>query len=261
MHNMIADMVLFVATLGMQTYIYTSGIVFSGDRQRASLNADVLKTISSKVTKLIFNIEAASSGTYDRIMGTIGCFEKLKQSIRDTHNCGIVAEAHFVPMKPNISEVKEVIALCRELSVSKLSFLRLVLHGRAQFNMNEIALSSEELSDFRILLNDLKELSDVDIRIGVPLSLDASCHKCEAANGKINIKYNGKVYPCEAFKNDFVKTRLQGLQPQSIYDDSLSDIYRSSQYLRLVREMSREFAHDDHCETCIGQYLISRSEE
>ena len=259
LHSRISDMIEFVSSLGLQVYVYTSGIVFDENNQRMSISKDVLADISSKVTKLIFNIEAAISSTYDEIMGTTDCFEKLKQSIRDAHSFSITAEAHFVPMKLNVDEVTGVIDLCRELNVSKLSFLRLVLHGRAQTNKAKIALSNEDLEKLKVVLSEFKKQSDVDIRIGVPLSTDTSCHKCEAANGKLNVKYDGKVFPCEVFKNERVSQGLKGTQPESIYDKSLFDIYETSSYLNLVRTLSQEFSCGKQSETCIGQYLIEES--
>ena len=261
LHPQIIDMIEFTSSLGLQTYVYTSGIIFNDYSQKASLNADVLKAISKDVTKLIFNIEASKSSTYDKIMGTTECFDKMKQSIGDAHSFAITTEAHFVPMKLNVGEVEDVIDLCKELDVSKLSFLRLVLHGRAQENEALIGLSDEELEKLRVVLVELKEQSAIDIRIGVPLSTDKSCHKCEAANGKLNIKYDGNVFPCEVFKNDKIEPHLQGCLPESIYDRSLRDIYKEASYLKLVRNLSQEFACSGHCETCIGQYLINKEGE
>jgi MoaA/NifB/PqqE/SkfB family radical SAM enzyme len=257
LHSKISEMIGYVASLGLQTYVYTSGIVLDEKNQKTSISKYTLKSISSKVTKLIFNIEAASSMTYNRIMGTTACFEKMKQSIIDAHSFTITTEAHFVPMKLNISEVGAVIDLCRELAISKLSFLRLVLHGRAQENEALIALPDDDLVKFKIVLQQIKKQSDMDIRIGVPLSTDNSCHKCEAANGKLNIKYDGNVFPCEVFKNNKIAFHLNGIMPESIYGRSLSDIYNEAPYLKLVRSLSQEFACKGQCETCIGQYLIS----
>lgn len=261
LHSQISDMIGFVASLGLQTYVYTSGIVFDEKNQRTSINKDILKGISSKATKLIFNIEAATSSTYDEIMGTTDCFEKMKQSICDAHSFAITTEAHFVPMKLNVSEVGAVVDLCKELKVSKLSFLRLVLHGRAQVNEALIALSDEDLEKFKVSLGELKEQSEVDIRIGVPLSTDTSCHKCEAAQGKLNIKYDGNVFPCEVFKNDRISNCVKGSHPESIHDKPLLDIYHNSTYLNVVRDLSKEFSYSKYCETCVGQYLINKDGE
>ncbi len=260
LHSRITDMVRFVASLGLQTYIYTSGIVLDAQNQRTFIARDVLAAISKDVTKLIFNVEAANSQTYDAIMGTAGCFETLKQSIRNAHEMSIMIEAHFVPMKLNIGEVKDVVALCEALNVSKLSFLRLVSHGRAQWHQAEIALSNEELEQLKMFLEELRGQSEVDIRIGVPLSIDAGCHKCEAAKGKLNIKYDGKVFPCEVFKNERMSHCLKGMQPENIYDSSLLHIYHHSPYLQLVRKLEQEFSCMEECESCLGQYLIDKEE-
>jgi len=261
LHSRIVDMVEFVASLGMQTYIYTSGITFDKNSQKAPIGNDVLYKISSKVTKLIFNIEAATSDTYDEIMGTTDCFEKMKQSVRNADSFGIAIEAHFVPMKLNIGEARDVVELCKKLNISKLSFLRLVLHGRAQENAPYIALTDEETLTFKTELESLKQQSELDIRIGVPLSTDSSCHKCEAANGKLNIKYDGKVFPCEVFKNDRISHSLEGTYPEHIHDKALLEIYQQSSYLKRVRDLSHEFSCSNHCETCVGQYLINKDGE
>lgn len=261
LHPKTVDMIEFVHSLGLDSYVYTSGITFDEHHERASLDENILRIISGKVTKLIFNIEGGTSKTYDLIMGTTGCFKKMRNSVATANKLLILTEAHFVPMKLNVDEVAEVVSLCEELNVSKISFLRLVLHGRAQLNEQKIALSREEFLQLQIKLLALQKKSNVNIRIGVPLSTDTTCHKCEAANGKLNIKYDGNVYPCEVFKNDRIAHRLRGLTPDNIYKRSLQDIYLNSQYLQLVRELSQKFASGANCETCVGQYLIHNDGE
>ncbi|MDD4295338.1 MAG: radical SAM protein [Ruminiclostridium sp.] len=257
LHRRIADMIGFVASLGLQAYVYTSGIMLHENNERASISKSILKKISSKVTKLIFNIEAAVQSTYDEIMGTTDCFEKMKQSVRDAHSFNITTEAHFVPMKLNVGEVRAVVELCKELNVSKLSFLRLVLHGRAQANKSRITLSDDELEKFKAELEALKKQSDLDIRIGVPLSTDALFHKCEAANGKLNIKYDGNVFPCEVFKNERMAQVLNDLETANIYGSTLLDIYSNSEYLKAIRLLSEKYTCGRNCETCLGQYLLA----
>jgi len=119
-------------------------------------------------------------------------------------------------------------------------------------------LPDNNLEKFKIELEKLKEQSEVDIRIGVPLSVDKSCHKCEAATGKLNIKYDGNVFPCEVFKNDRISHCLNEAHPESIYDKSLQEIYHNSAYLGIVRDLSKDFLCNDDCETCVGQYLINK---
>jgi len=259
LHSRISDIIGFVAFQGLETYVYTSGVMFDEKNQITSINKSILKNISSKVTKLIFNIEAATSNTYDEIMGTKNCFEKMKQSIRDAHSLSITTEAHFVPMKLNIDEVESVVDLCKKLKISKLSFLRLVLHGRAQENKDLIFLSDDDLEKFKVELERLKEQSEMDIRIGVPLSAKESYHECEAANGKLNIKYDGNVFPCEVFKS--ISHGLKEIIPENIHKKSLIEIYNNSTYFNVVRDLSKKFFYGEHYETCVGQYLINKDGE
>ena len=256
LHPQIVDMIVYSSSLGLNTYVYTSGIVLDYENNDCALDKNVLKAIAGRVTKLIFNIEASKADTYNAIMKTTGCFEIMKKSVALASKSSIITEAHFVPMKLNIGEIEDTIEMCKDLGISKVSFLRLVLHGRALNNEREIALSDAELVFVKALLERLKKENGMDIRIGVPLSSDNSCHKCEAANGKLNIRYDGKVFPCEVFKNDRLASCFQGLESESINSCSLKDIYKNSQYLQTVRRLSQEFNSGAHYETCVGQYLM-----
>jgi MoaA/NifB/PqqE/SkfB family radical SAM enzyme len=260
LHHSIVDMIAFVSSLGLQSYVYTSGIIFDAQNNKVSLNRDTFRAISGKVTKLIFNVEAANPDTYNSIMGTEGCFDKMKQSILDANSFSIVTEAHFVPMKLNVNEMEETVALCKKLGVSKISFLRLVLHGRAQLNESKIALPADEFLRLKSSLEILRENAGVDIRIGVPLSSDVSCHKCEAGDGKLSIKYDGYVFPCEVFKNGRARVQLEELKPGNVYNCSLYEIYNDSPYLKYVRDYSRSHSYGKHREICIGQHLINDKE-
>jgi MoaA/NifB/PqqE/SkfB family radical SAM enzyme len=260
LHPDIIDMITCVHNKGADCHVYTSGIIFDSSMERVSLSRDLLSSIAGKASKLIFNIEAASSDTYDKVMGTTGCFEKMRQSVVTANNLSIITEAHFVPMKINIAEMEPTVALCKKLGISKISFLRLVAHGRAQINKDEIMLSGDEFPGMKNRLESLQNHSDIAIRIGVPLSVNDGCHKCEAANGKLNIKYDGHVFPCEVFKNDRTAVALNGFQPESIYDSSLQEIYYRSLYLQHVRDFSQQFSCNKNCETCIGQYMINNND-
>ncbi len=256
LHPNVVDMILYINRKKLNCYVYTSGIVFNHKFDKVCLSHDFLKQIAGVVTKLIFNIEAATSVTYDKVMGTLGCFDIMQQSVKMANELSIVTEAHFVPMKLNVGEIEQTINLCEKLGVSKISFLRLVPHGRALINQDDILLTDEDFLNLKSSLVTLKEKSDIDVRIGVPLSLDNNCHKCEAASGKLNIKYDGYVFPCEVFKNNKVAMNLENFSPENIHDKPLLEIYTTSSYLQYVREFSEQFLGAKNCETCVGQYLI-----
>lgn len=258
LHSRIVDMVRFVHEQRMSCYVYTSGITMDSDGRPVALSTDQLEQLSDVVEKLIFNIEAGTEEVYNRIMGTSGCFDLLKQSVLRATGAGICAEAHFVPMALNMIEIPAVIRLCGDLGISRLSFLRLVMHGRAEQNRALLALTSAQQSELRKYLRRLQSDSALPIRVGVPLSTEDGCVRCEAATGKLNLRYDGKVFPCEVFKNHCLQKNLGKLEPDSVYQSSLKEIYYHSPYLAKVRELSEQFS--DRCETCVGQYLIEAEE-
>ncbi|WP_303805217.1 radical SAM/SPASM domain-containing protein [Ruminococcus flavefaciens] len=260
LHLDFLNMVEFVNDLKLNCYIYTSGIFVDHNNNCSSIPLEILKRIYGKVTKLIFNMPAATDETYNLIMQTKGNFKYLQQSIIDASSLGILCESHFVPMKLNVSEIEQTIELCSKLGVSKISFLRLVIHGRALFNENLIALTSNETNNLKDKLLKLSKSSSVNIRIGVPLSEGENKYSCEAADRKLNIRYDGNVYPCEVFKNNKVKF-IDGYTPDNIFKKDIKDIYLSSNYLCTVRRCINDFSGVNTCENCIGQYYIKNISE
>ena len=260
-HTDILELVKYVHEKNLNCYIYTSGIILDKSGKPSALPVQLINSISEYVTKLIFNVEAASESTYDLIMGTKNCFTKLQESIKRTVEASIIVEAHFVPMKLNYHEIDAVVELCIQLKVSRISFLRLVLHGRAKINKEVLQLSNEEYKLVKDKLQVLKNQSQLNIRIGVPLSDNNPCVKCEAACGKLNIKYDGKVFPCEVFKNFALFEKVFDCHPTSVYEESLENIYYHSQYLQCVRDISQTYSRTASNDLCVGQYLMSNKME
>lgn len=257
LHPDIIKMIEYVYSEGLNSYVYSSGIYMDDQGRRMSIPETILKDISKKVTKIIFNIEAAEETTYDAIMGTQGNFLLMISSIKSAVKNGISVEGHFVPNKINKNQIKKTLELCKKLGVSKVSFLRLVVHGRAIPNREKLLLSNDELKDVTCVLHRIQVENKNTIRIGVPLLGETQESHCEAANGKLNIRYDGLVYPCEVFKNNRVDI-LEGKTPGSIYESGIEDIYASSDYLKTVRRLVSQFSCGDCCENCVGQYYMNK---
>lgn len=259
LHPDFCRMIDYVYSFGIDIYIYTSGIYYN-NMKFLSIPKDMLIHMKNKVKKLIFNVEASNDSTYDKIMGTHGNFSILKDSIINAVKFGITCEAHFVPMKYNYNEIENTIDLCQKLGIDKISFLRLVPHGRAEQNQDKILLNNEETKELKQKLQDLfNNRIQIGIRIGTPLAGEECRHNCEAANGKLNIRYDGKVYPCEVFKNNKVKF-IDGCEADCVYDKNLIEIYNNSSYLLAVRNQLAMYSHISDEENCIGQKFIKRTE-
>ena len=255
LHPYILDIIEYIAKQQMDCFVYTSGI-FSKNDHYSSLPNEYLEYIRGMVTKLIFNVEADTPELYDFIMGTnVGGFELMKESIFNSISCGFNVETHIVPMKCNYKYLKSIFGMCYSLGVSKVSILRLVLQGRALENMPLVKLTGTEEINISTLINELKILHNGKVRIGLPYSNRDCKIFCKAATEKINIRYDGNVYPCEVFKDDLMNQML-GCQPDNVLRIPFLKIYKESPYLNTVRKSIEVFKMEDSIETCFGQQKI-----
>ena len=255
LHPQILDIISYIAKQQLTCYVYTSGI-YMKDEVYSSLPNEYIEAIRGMVDKVIFNVEADSSTLYDQIMGTdVGGFDMMKKSIIDCVSSGLVVETHVVPMQVNFKHLKSVFEMCYQLGVSKVSILRLVLQGRALENLSLVKLTGEESREVTKLIKALKEAYKGKVRIGLPYS-DSNCRiYCKAASDKINVRYDGNVYPCEVFKDDLLNAKL-GCEPDNVWKDSFYDLYQNSPYLNVVRKSIEVFKKEDGDETCDGQFKI-----
>lgn len=255
LHPQIFDIISYIAKQQLICYVYTSGI-FMKDEVYSSLPNEYIEAIRGMVDKVIFNVEADFSALYDQIMGTdVGGFDMMKKSINDCVSSGLVVETHVVPMQVNFKHLKSIFEMCYQLGVSKVSILRLVLQGRALENLSLVKFTGEDNREVTKLIKALKEAYKGKVRIGLPYS-DSNCRiYCKAASDKINVRYDGNVYPCEVFKDDLLNAKL-GCKPDNVWKDRFYDIYQESSYLNVVRRRIEAFKKEDGDETCYGQFKI-----
>ena len=257
LHPHILDIISYIAKQQLTCYVYTSGI-YMKDEVYSSLPNEYIEAIRGMVDKVIFNVEADSSTLYDKIMGTdVGGFDMMKKSINDCVSSGLVVETHVVPMQVNFKHLKSIFEMCYQLEVSKVSILRLVLQGRALENLSLVKLSGEDNWEVTKLIKTLNESYKGKVRIGLPYS-DSNCRiYCKAASDKINVRYDGNVYPCEVFKDDLLNAKL-GCEPDNVWKDSFYNIYQNSPYLNVVRKSIEAFKKEDGDETCYGQFKMEK---
>lgn len=254
LHPQIVDIVRYIHSKQVHCNIYTSGIVHDGI-SFLSLTETLLYSIQGLVDKLIFNIEAADNELYERIMGVSDGLELMQASVMRALRYGFVIESHTVLMKSNISSLPQIMALGNSLGISKMSFLRLVMQGRTVDNKELTYLTEEEIFIAKELIKSASRDYNVSIRLGIPLSKCTEKINCMAGTVKLNIRYDGNVYPCEAFKNDR-PLNLSDFKPDNIKVKRLKDIYKDSLYLNDIRYHLANFQQIDTCETCMSQYYM-----
>ena len=259
LHEGLKEIVDYIKSKDLECNIYSSGIFYDGGKY-SCIPMSLLEGIANSVTKLIVNYETADSDTYDKIMGT-SCngLSMLEETITSAISLGITVEAHFVPMAINYRHINSVVSRCEELGVKKVSFLRLVMQGRAKQYRSLTELSQAQTNSLVSELQTLKKQKSSSIRLGIPFTQNKfTCSSCHAGTTKISIRYDGNVYPCEAFKND-EPAGLVSAKPDNIYEKRFADIYRNSEYLKQIRGLIVQFKSQPHCESCANQYY--RGEE
>lgn len=169
--------------------------------------------------KIVFDWQAFEESTDNELMGRKGLITCLMDSLIRVSRTGINVDVHFIPMKPNYRQFSDIIE-CLEISgVKNISVLNFVPQGRGRDNKEELMLSKEELKEFSEILKKEKEHYSGNIRIGIPLNGKIS-HLCTAGTEKLDIKYDGTVLPCPAFKEMSIETMEKyDIKLHSIYED------------------------------------------
>lgn len=121
-------------------------------------------------------------------------------------------------------------------------------------------LSKKELQKLRQVIIELRDISKTFIRLGSPynillLNKDVDC---TAAYDKLIIGPNGKVYPCDAFKNIDVKGNLGSIEKYS-----LLNVWNNSDYFNTVRKLiaqglGPECSKCKYCKLCKGGCLAQK---
>lgn len=165
---------------------------------------------------IVFDYQADDGDIDNYLMGrseVIRCLED--RSLYNASAVGLNIDIHFVPMKPNYREIASILETIEILKIPKISILKFVPQGRGKDNKEELLLSDEELLEFNKLVENSRYLYSGNIRISN--SFDG-VHECNAGKSKADIRYDGVILPCAAFKDTKV-CDLCGIKYFSIYDD------------------------------------------
>lgn len=251
LHQSIVEIVDHIHSLGLKAYVYSSGI-YSAGNDCTSIPECLFRSIVGKLDGLIINYETTDPILYATIMGTDpGNHKLLSESIRTAISMGIPVEAHFVPMRCNFRRIPTVVEELITMGVRKVSILRLVRQGRARNNGAMINLSKQDSDELRHLLMDCNKRYKGVIRIGMPFINGRPI--CNTGTSKLNVRYDGFVFPCEAFKDGMME--IEGDTPCNVKKVSLKEIYSSSSYLFKVRLGLAKYKESDTSEPCYGQFF------
>lgn len=170
--------------------------------------------------KIVFDYQAYEHDTDEFLMGRDrNKHVCLLDSMLNAGFIGIETDVHFIPMKPNYREIPDILEMLEIAGINNISLLNFVPQGRGKKNVNDLMLSREEMLEFMEILERSRSLFSGNIRIGIPLSGEDT-HKCNAGLEKLDIKFDGTVLPCPAFKElDRETMKKYGIKYFNIYEN------------------------------------------
>lgn len=259
LHEGLVEIVHYAKEKGIRVYIYTSGITIDDTGKVSHINVEMLDLIKNAgIDKIIFDLPAINEQIYDKFMGTRGYQGYALDSIRFCKRLDIFTEIHFVPTKINLDQIDDLLDFAEKESINAVSFLGLIPHGRAKEFKDSLYLDAEENEQLK---QKLHMLESSQVRIGIPLQHADSEYKCYAGRTKLCVRYDGKVFGCEAFKYvSLLDNNGHVICPDSIYERDLIDIYHNSAYLKKERRFIAEKMSECNCgEKCPVQRMMRKA--
>lgn len=251
LHEDILKMVSLCTSLGIKTVLFTSGVTLQNKNgiictdkrynstEYSAINRDILRKLkSSGLSKIVFDFQAYEEDDYNKLMGTQRHMIYMLNSILYSYFEGLQIEVHFIPNKLNYKSLPDILECLDVVEAKQLSLLNFVPQGRGRINSEQLMLSKEEMEEFIKIYESVKDKYKTEIRVGIPLSSQDN-HKCTAGMGKFDIKFDGTVLPCPAFKEiDIEELKQYGVKKINIYEnlDEL-EIYTGTRTKPLCRRI------------------------
>lgn len=249
LHPNIFEIIEYCHNYGIFTTVYTSGIVRNTSNALSAnphfekilnqYNKKIFSEISIEtfsklnqagLNKVVFDMQASEVDEYNALMGTKNNFTSLLKSMLNASKFNFATSIHFIPNKVNCHQFKDVFELAEIAGIEEVRVLKFVPQGRGRENKDILQLNNDELLEFLEKCSNIKS-ERTKLKIGIPLQ-NQNNHKCTAGFDKIDIRYDGQILPCPAFKD----TEINLLKRKGFND---INIYRNLDEFKFIENASR----------------------
>lgn len=245
LHPQLTDMIKLCKSHNIKTILYTSGIVFNTINQELK-DSDIAKyseieqhmikqlkqqrfSAASKkqlyelkeagLDTIVFDLQSVDCETYNSLMGTKNNSTNVMTTIIRAKSVGLNVEIHFIPMKQNYKEIDDILEICDIGEIDKLRILKFIPQGRGRENREDLELTQEQLEKFCVHVESIRNKYKTPIKLGIALRGENE-HLCTAGLDKFDIRYDGAILPCVAFKD------TAGMEIGNIKQDLSIIVYR-----------------------------------
>jgi radical SAM protein with 4Fe4S-binding SPASM domain len=254
LHPDLFEIIQLSKHLGLEVRLYTSGLLGLRARELRPIDRSFATRLQeSGVDRIILNLQGSKAETHDAISRTPKSFQICLATIEACKSAGLWVGIHFVPMKPNYTELEELVALAARVAVDEVGILRFVPQGRGAFFRKKLELSSEEMLHLATQILSMQERYEKPrIRTGSPMNLLQDIdHRyqatpCTAGLSTCNITADGNIVPCPAFK------KVDGFAIGSIFRGGLVEAWTDNPILENLRRPGRNRLGE-----CVAQEIIA----
>ena len=157
----------YVHDTGALVSVYTSGNAFEESGAGVIESWEFARYREQGVRRAVFSVYAGVAAVHDGITHTPGSLEATLTSIENASAANVECEINFVPMRPNWTNLGEVLHLAADLGVSKVNCLRFVPQGRGLPNAPVLQLAASQEQRFLASVAEVlgRELGTV-LRLG-----------------------------------------------------------------------------------------------
>lgn len=181
--------------------IFTCGIIKSDIGFREVSIEESLKLKEKGLENTYISIYDNNESNHDSITGIKNSLKYTEKTIKNFINANIDVKVHLVINKKNKTHINDVIEYLAELGVSEIRILRIVKHGNAIKNWNEVGVNEEEQIKIikRIFENQFKFNSKITFS-GFPEMVACRPFEnskfCQGGTNLLYVTFDGIVYPC-----------------------------------------------------------------
>lgn len=202
LHPDIKEFIDFILKKELLIEIYTCGNIYK-DKKYLTIPEELLSNYKNNPNlTLRFNFQTIDEKRFIALTNNKYGLKNLITSIKICKKYKIKNEVHIVPNFLNIKQIELTIEfLLKELNITHIKILRLILHGRALQNSEKLIF---DVNDLRNSISKIKKkYKKTEVEIGTAFStLSNTCIDCQAGKNKFMITSDLKLFPCTAFKNE-----------------------------------------------------------
>ncbi len=228
--NGLEDAIEYCRLNDIETTMYTSG-------NCENIEEKFERLAEKGLNKAVFSLYSSEELEHIRITRKKDSYKATIEAIKVARKNRIIAELHFVAMKSNYKRLTQVIELGKTIGIERVSVLRFVPQGRGKILNSQGVLSKQQNNELRENIITLRK-AGYSIRTGSPwnvLWLNDN-PMCMAAQDRMIVAPNLRVYPCDAFKQVEFEEIAPNDQYSIIENETLEECWKKSGYFNKIRE-------------------------